>query len=73
MKLRLIAIFCLTILTLKPVFAEEGMLIPSLIAAFENDMKAKGMKLSAADPLGRKLQDAGMITKKRAPKQLKVS
>ena len=25
------------------------MLIPSLIAAFENDMKAKGMKLSAAD------------------------
>ena len=49
MKLRLIAIFCLTILTLKPVFAEEGMLIPSLIAAFENDMKAKGMKLSAAD------------------------
>ena len=30
-------------------FAEEGMLIPSLIAAFESDMKAKGMKLSAAD------------------------
>lgn len=29
--------------------AEEGMLIPSLIAAFESDMKAKGMKLSAAD------------------------
>ena len=28
-------------------FAEEGMLIPSLIAAFESDMKAKGMKLSA--------------------------
>ena len=27
--------------------AEEGMLIPSLIAAFESDMKAKGMKLSA--------------------------
>ena len=25
------------------------MLIPSLIAAFESDMKAKGMKLSAAD------------------------
>jgi len=49
MKLRLVAIFCLTILTFKPVFAEEGMLIPSLIAAFENDMKAKGMKLSAAD------------------------
>jgi hypothetical protein len=30
-------------------YAEEGMLIPSLIAAFESDMKAKGMKLSAAD------------------------
>lgn len=30
-------------------FAEEGMLIPSLISAFENDMKAMGMKLSAAD------------------------
>ena len=27
--------------------AEEGMLIPSLIAAFESDMKAKGMKLTA--------------------------
>ena len=49
MKLRLFVIFCISILTLKPVLAEEGMLIPSLIAAFENDMKAKGMKLSAAD------------------------
>ena len=29
--------------------ADEGMLIPSLIAAFESDMKAKGMKLSADD------------------------
>jgi hypothetical protein len=29
--------------------AEEGMLIPSLIAAFESDMRAKGMKLSAED------------------------
>ena len=28
-------------------FAEEGMLIPSLIKAFENDMQAMGMKLSA--------------------------
>lgn len=28
---------------------EEGMLIPSVIAAFENDMKAMGMKLSAED------------------------
>ena len=49
MKLRLFVIFCISILGLKPVLAEEGMLIPSLIAAFENDMKAKGMKLSAAD------------------------
>ena len=29
--------------------AEEGMLIPSLIAAFESDMRAKGMRLSADD------------------------
>lgn len=29
--------------------AEEGMLIPSLIQAFEDDMKAMGMKLSAED------------------------
>jgi hypothetical protein len=27
--------------------------------------------VAAADPLGRKLQDAGIITKKRAPKQTK--
>lgn len=31
------------------VFAEEGMLIPSVIQAFESDMKARGMKLSAQD------------------------
>jgi hypothetical protein len=29
--------------------AEEGMLIPSVVSAFESDMKAKGMKLSAKD------------------------
>jgi hypothetical protein len=33
----------------KSLRADEGMLIPSLIAAFESDMKAKGMKLSADD------------------------
>ncbi len=33
----------------KLVKAEEGMLIPSVIQAFESDMKAKGMKLSAQD------------------------
>lgn len=31
------------------VFAEEGMLIPSVINAFESDMKAFGMRLSAKD------------------------
>jgi hypothetical protein len=31
------------------VLAEEGMLIPSVISAFESDMKAKGMKLNAKD------------------------
>ena len=30
-------------------FAEEGMLIPSVITAFESDMQARGMKLSAKD------------------------
>ena len=30
-------------------FAEEGMLIPSLISAFESNMQAMGMKLSAKD------------------------
>ena len=29
--------------------AEEGMLIPSLVSAFENDMQAMGMKLSAEE------------------------
>ncbi|MDG1841672.1 MAG: S46 family peptidase [Crocinitomicaceae bacterium] len=40
----------LFILILNPIVrADEGMIIPSLIAAFESDMKAKGMKLSAKD------------------------
>lgn len=39
-------VFCFTFFHLK---AEEGMLIPSLIQAFEDDMKAMGMKLSAED------------------------
>jgi hypothetical protein len=29
--------------------------------------------VAAADPLGRKLQDAGIVSKKRAPKQTKKS
>ena len=46
MKLRLTGIFFLIAGLL---FAEEGMLIPSVIQAFESDMKAKGMKLNAGD------------------------
>ena len=42
-------IFCLFLILVNPLRADEGMLIPSLIAAFESDMKAKGMKLSAED------------------------
>jgi len=45
-------IFILTLFTLATIFkstAEEGMLIPSLIGAFEDKMKAMGMKLSAQD------------------------
>jgi hypothetical protein len=37
------------LLSVTRTLAEEGMLIPSLIAAFESDMKAKGMKLTASD------------------------
>ncbi len=43
-----IFLVCLIALSL-PAFAEEGMLIPSLLEAFESDMKAHGMKLTAAD------------------------
>jgi hypothetical protein len=46
MKLKLVSIFFLVVFGVR---AEEGMLIPSLLQAFESDMKAKGMKLSAAD------------------------
>lgn len=41
-------LICLLAISL-PTFAEEGMLIPSLLEAFESDMKAHGMKLSASD------------------------
>jgi len=37
------------IFLLNNLLADEGMLIPSLIKAFESDMKAKGMRLSAED------------------------
>lgn len=42
-------LFLLIFTTIFRSSAEEGMLIPSLIAAFEDDMKAMGMKLSADD------------------------
>ena len=41
--------FSLSFITFINCFAEEGMLIPSVISAFESDMQAKGMKLSAKD------------------------
>ena len=44
---KLTSILLLFLVNIHVALAEEGMLIPSLIAAFESDMKAKGMKLSA--------------------------
>ncbi|HIP33067.1 MAG TPA: S46 family peptidase [Crocinitomicaceae bacterium] len=46
---KITAIILLFIASTFSSFAEEGMLIPSLISAFEDDMKAMGMKLSADD------------------------
>ena len=43
------SLLILVLLLTSFVRAEEGMLIPSLIEAFESDMKAMGMRLSAAD------------------------
>lgn len=45
-RILLLICFSFHLITVK---AEEGMLIPSLISAFEDDMKAMGMKLSAED------------------------
>lgn len=42
-------LFVFNFLFLFSVFAEEGMLIPSVINAFEDDMKAFGMRLTAKD------------------------
>lgn len=41
--------FTLSLLFIKSVAAEEGMLIPSLIKAFESDMQSLGMKLTAEE------------------------
>lgn len=45
-KMRYTLIFAL-LLAARFAFAEEGMLIPSLLQAFESDMKAHGMRISA--------------------------
>ncbi|TNE55367.1 MAG: S46 family peptidase [Bacteroidetes bacterium] len=45
MKKLLLSLGFISSLTLG--FSEEGMLIPSLLSAFESDMQAKGMKLTA--------------------------
>lgn len=46
---KILLLICLISFHVLPVSAEEGMLIPSLISAFESDMKARGMKLNATD------------------------
>lgn len=46
---RIFILTAISLITFFKSFAEEGMLIPSLIGAFEDDMKAMGMKLSAQD------------------------
>ena len=48
MKRLSLALVCM-VFSFFQVSAEEGMLIPSLIKAFEDDMQAMGMKLSAED------------------------
>jgi hypothetical protein len=44
---RIILFVCTTCVLSLSAFSEEGMLIPSLIKAFESDMQAMGMKLTA--------------------------
>ena len=46
---RIFILTAFSLITIFKSFAEEGMLIPSLIGAFEDDMKAMGMRLSAQD------------------------
>ena len=46
---RILFVGVMIVATIFKTQAEEGMLIPSLIQAFESDMKAMGMKLSAED------------------------
>lgn len=44
---KLVLLLIIAVSTVRFSIAEEGMLIPSLIAAFESDMQAMGMKLTA--------------------------
>ena len=48
--MRLISILLFFLISLfNVVLADEGMLIPLVLKAFESDMQARGMKLSAED------------------------
>ena len=47
--MRILSVTILSVFISVVSWADEGMLIPSLIKAFESDMKAKGMRLSAED------------------------
>ena len=49
MIMRILSVTILSVFLSCASWADEGMLIPSLIKAFASDMKAKGMKLSAED------------------------
>lgn len=46
---KIILSLSITLSIFNPSFAEEGMLIPSLIKAFESDMQAMGMRLTAEE------------------------
>ena len=47
MKIKLFSVFLTCCLAISSLWADEGMLIPLLIKAFESDMQARGMKLTA--------------------------
>jgi hypothetical protein len=47
MKIKLFSVFLTYSLAISSLWADEGMLIPLLIKAFESDMQARGMKLTA--------------------------
>lgn len=47
MKFRLFTLVLSIHMAFSSIYADEGMLIPLLIKAFESDMQARGMKLTA--------------------------